>query len=155
MIINEHVVGPYFFERNVNADTYLDMLQNFVLPELERLGYDVWNVWFMQDGAPAHSTIRVREFLDQHFHAWIGRGVNAPIRWPPRSPDLNPLDFFVWGYLKNIVYLNRAQDINELRNKIEEALDTITVDMLGNTHAELRRRLLHCINVGGCHFEHL
>ncbi|KAJ8962740.1 hypothetical protein NQ318_001138, partial [Aromia moschata] len=35
---------------------------------------------------------------------WIGRGNDAPISWPPRSPDLNPCDFFIWGDLKQKVY---------------------------------------------------
>lgn len=33
---------------------------------------------------------------------WIGR--DGPINWPPRSPDISPLDFFLWGYVKDIVY---------------------------------------------------
>jgi len=37
-----------------------------------------------------------------HIERWIGRG--GPIPWPPRSPDLNSLDFFFWGYLKETVY---------------------------------------------------
>jgi hypothetical protein len=40
---------------------------------------------------------------------WIGRG--GSITWPPRSPDLTPLDFFLWGYAKNIVYQVKINDI--------------------------------------------
>jgi len=57
-------------------------------------------MFFQQDGAPAHNAIiAIRRHLDQIFpNRWIGTfGV---ILWPARSPDLTPLDLFLWGYLK-------------------------------------------------------
>jgi hypothetical protein len=51
------------------------------------------------DGAPAHHAAPVRNWLNEHFdERWIGRG--EPFRWPPRSPDLTPLDFFCGVTLK-------------------------------------------------------
>ena len=51
------------------------------------------DMWFQHDGALAHSAINVREWLNSHFNGrWIGCG--GVIAWPPRSPDMNPLDFF-------------------------------------------------------------
>jgi hypothetical protein len=53
----------------------------------------------MHDGAPPHFSIAVREFLDNMYPArWIGWG--GPIVWPRRSPDLNPVDFHLWGHEK-------------------------------------------------------
>lgn len=140
-ILNENIIGPYFFDANVDANEYLHMLRTFVLPELERFGYDPANVWFMHDGAPAHYTLEVRAFLSNNFQGWIGRrhsrrvpnerdnNINDTIiDWPARSPD-----FFVWGFVKNLVFQNRAQTIAELRLKITEALDNITAQMLNNT----------------------
>lgn len=40
-------------------------------------------------------------FLTQHL---IRGGLVAGVMWPPRSPDLTPLDFFLWSELKNFVY---------------------------------------------------
>ena len=58
----------------------------------------------MQNGARPHFSCFVTDVLNERFpDAWIGRG--GPIPWPPRSPDLSPLDFILWGYIKNIVYL--------------------------------------------------
>ncbi|GBL92675.1 hypothetical protein AVEN_119075-1 [Araneus ventricosus] len=52
-------------------------------------------VIFQQDGAPPHYGNIVREFLDTTFpQRWIGRG--AVMAWPPRSPDITPLDFYLW-----------------------------------------------------------
>ncbi|KAJ4439237.1 hypothetical protein ANN_07357 [Periplaneta americana] len=52
---------------------------------------------------------------------WIGRG--EPTSWPPRSPDLTPLDFFLWGFLKDQVYLPPLPaNLSELRNRITAAI---------------------------------
>ncbi|EZA48500.1 hypothetical protein X777_12995, partial [Ooceraea biroi] len=48
-----------------------------------------------------------RNILNESFpDRWIGRG--GRISWPARSPDLTPLDFFLWGHLKNEVFLTRV-----------------------------------------------
>ena len=66
-------------------------------------------LWFQQDSAPPHYGVHVRRYLDETFtNRWIDR--SGTIEWPPRLPDLTPLDFF-WGYLKKRVYQNRPNDI--------------------------------------------
>ncbi|EFN64531.1 hypothetical protein EAG_07520, partial [Camponotus floridanus] len=56
-----------------------------------------------QDGHPAYTSILARIILNQKFPGrWIG--LHGPQEWPPRSPDLTPMDFFMWGFLKNKVY---------------------------------------------------
>jgi hypothetical protein len=52
---------------------------------------------------------------------WIDR--SGPIAWPPRSPDLTPLDFFLWGYVKNIVYQVKINDLQATWNEVEYRLD--------------------------------
>jgi hypothetical protein len=48
------------------------------------------------DGAPPHFSQVVRQYLGHKFpNRWIGRGGTQ--NWPPRSLDLNPLDYHVWG----------------------------------------------------------
>lgn len=83
---------------------YLEFLENDLPAYLENVPLAVrLNLWYQQDGAPAHYARFVRMFLNQRFpNRWIGRG--GPVLWPPRSPDLNPLDFFLWGYVKDAVY---------------------------------------------------
>jgi len=71
----------------------------------------------MHDGAPAHFSLLVRQHLDEMFPGkWVGRG--GPIAWPPRSPDLNPLDFFLWGYAKSLVYSSAVDNVETLRNRL-------------------------------------
>jgi hypothetical protein len=53
---------------------------------------DVPRVRYMHDGVPAHFSRAARDVPNNNHHdRWIGRG--GPTAWPPRSPDLNPLDF--------------------------------------------------------------
>ncbi|KZC08938.1 hypothetical protein WN55_00288 [Dufourea novaeangliae] len=60
-------------------------------------------MWLQHDGCPAHYARRVRDALNELYpNKWIGRG--GLVSWPLCSPDLTPLDYFLWGVLKNAVY---------------------------------------------------
>ncbi|GBN73420.1 hypothetical protein AVEN_127760-1 [Araneus ventricosus] len=84
---------------------------------------------FQQDGAPPHNGNIVREFLNTTFlQRWIGR--DAVMAWPPRSPDLTPLDFYLWGYVKQHVYSERINDINHLKQRITDVIHSVTPDVL-------------------------
>jgi hypothetical protein len=70
-------------------------------------------MWYLHDGASAHSARGVKNWLDANLeNRWIGR--NGPVLWPARSPDLNPCDFFLWGHLKQIVYETPVNTVEEL-----------------------------------------
>jgi len=54
-------------------------------------------ILFQQSGAPSHFSYEVRKALNVRIcNWWTGRG--RPTPWPPRSPDLSPLDIFVGIY---------------------------------------------------------
>ena len=73
----------------------LDTLQEFLIPQLDEDDQE-GRIHFQQDGAPLHYLGEVREYLNTRFPGrWVGRA--APIAWPPRSPDLTPMDFFLMG----------------------------------------------------------
>lgn len=154
-ILNRNIIGPYFFPGNVDSNAYLEMLGNFVLPELDRLGFNPHEICYLHDGAPAHYTIDVREFLNEHFQSWIGRGAGPLIDWAPRSPDFNKCDIFLWPFIKNIVYKIKSNTIDELQNKIDEAHDHVTLETLDGLQRNLIERLEKCIGVDGAIFEHL
>jgi hypothetical protein len=80
---------------------------------------------------------------------WVGSG--APTAWPPRSPDLIPLDFFAWGFIKDSVYSRTVLDLADLRQRITEAVDLITPHMLINTWQQLEYRLDICRATTGAH----
>jgi hypothetical protein len=71
-------------------------------------------------------------FMDEKFPGcWVGRG--GPTAWPPRSPDLTPLDIFGWGFIKDVEYSRKVRDLADLRQSINEAVELITPNILINT----------------------
>jgi hypothetical protein len=67
-----------------------------------------------------------------HFPGrWVGR--DGPISWHPRSPDITPLDFFLWGYVKDIIYKTPVTSHDEMKLRIVATIETITSQMLENT----------------------
>ena len=52
----------------------------------------------------------------------MGRSsTNLP--WPPRSPDLTPCDYLLWGHLKSIAYKYEYRTIDDMKRKIKQACD--------------------------------
>lgn len=129
------------------------MLENYAFPQFEQIEQESnLKIVFQQDGAPPHFALRVRERLNEKFPGqWIGRG--GPILWPPRSPDLSPLDFFLWGYVKDTVYKTPVKDIQELKTRITAAIDSVTHDMLANVWRGVSDRLDLCRARNGGHVE--
>ena len=81
-------------------------------------------IWIQHDGAPPHFSVDVRNHLNAVFpDRWIGRG--GPIPWPARSPDLNPLDYFLWGYLKSLLFETPVETDMELVARVVAACDVI------------------------------
>jgi len=115
------IIGPYFFdEETVTSKNYLKMLKEYFHPILFRKRI-VNSVIFQQDGAPPYFGVDVRAWFNEKFPGrWIGR--RGPIEWTARTPDLTPLDFFLWGYVKQLVYKETIKDLNRLREKITEAV---------------------------------
>lgn len=67
-IINEHIIGPHFFDGNLNGEMYLHFLQNELPPLLEELDLNTrQRMWFQQDGAPPHFHRNVRQYLNENF----------------------------------------------------------------------------------------
>jgi hypothetical protein len=92
------------FGDNLTGEIYLNFWQNILGPILENLPLAAYRgLWFQHDGAPTHYHKHVRQYLGHIYnHQWIGRGaLNA---WPPRSSDMTPLEFFLWGAVKEQVY---------------------------------------------------
>lgn len=145
------VVGPFFFNGSVNKDSYRAMLQDYLVPLLEETG-EMDEIYFMQDGAAPHFAKTVRSFLSDTFPARvIGRGCDIP--WPPRSPDLTPCDFFLWGYIKNLVYSEPVHDIEHLKERIRHAFTEVTGEMRAKTLLNFKFRLEKCIEREGAHVE--
>ena len=91
----------------------LNMLEIFAYPLLRTRRR---HMLFQLDGAPPHWGLQVRAFLNDTFlECWIGR--SGPAAWLPRSPDINSLDFFLWGYVKIEVF----KSLQHLKDQISQA----------------------------------
>jgi hypothetical protein len=142
-------------ENTVTGISYLDMLTNWLFPQLDE---DSDNYIFEQDGAPPHFHCEVHHYLNDNLpHSWIGRAVITDLSfhtWPPRSPDLTPCDFVLWGYVKDIVYVPPLpNDLQELTQSIIAAVATINRDMLARVWTEMDYRIDVCRVTRGSHTE--
>ena len=118
----------FFSEQTVTGTAFLDMPTEWLLPHLNE---DSADFIFQMDGAPPHFHRHVREFLNQHLpQRWIWRGTDDDqmiLVWPPRSPDATPREFFLWGCVKDQVYVPPLPaSIPELKVRITTAIETIT-----------------------------
>ncbi|GFW96813.1 uncharacterized protein TNCV_2159491 [Trichonephila clavipes] len=102
-------------------------LTNFFIPELNN--HDVQELWFQQDGATCHTARATIELLkDTLGDRLISRF--GPVNWPPRSCDLTLLDYFLWGYVKSLVYADKPQTLDHLEDNIRRVIADIRPQML-------------------------
>jgi len=95
----KRIIGPIFFTATITAGVY----QYFLTMFIALLEPDERDCWFQQDNARPHTARTTKAFLKEFFDdRLISDGL-----WPPRSTDLSPLDFFLWGYIKDRAYVNR------------------------------------------------
>ena len=114
----------------------------------------IQNMYFQHDGAPPRNARIVTEYLDSEYpNKCIGN--QGPVRWPARSPDLTPMDFFVWGYLKNKVYATSHETADALRLAVVEAVNSITPEMIRPSCEAVLRRCRLCVRENGALFEQI
>ncbi|GFS74040.1 transposable element Tc3 transposase [Trichonephila clavipes] len=102
------------------------MITNFSIPELNNY---VLELWFQQDGATCHTARATIDLLKDTFgDRLISRF--GPVKWSPRSCDLTPLDYFLWDYVKSLVYADKPQTLDRLEDNIRRVIADIRPQML-------------------------
>ena len=149
---NPHLVIAFFFDGNVTGEKYLEMLEHIILPQLGQQPVFRKMIW-QQDGAPAHYSTVVREFLDDNFSIWIG--CRGTIDWSLRSPDLMPCDFSLWWIIKDRVYAQCPRTIDQLKNLIVSEIRSLNngTDLCSAICSSVRDRCKICIERIGEQFE--
>ncbi|GFX62394.1 uncharacterized protein TNCV_1381191 [Trichonephila clavipes] len=95
------------------------MITNFFISELNN--HDVQELWFQKDGATCHTARATIDLLKDTFgNRLISRF--GPVNWPPKSCDLTPLDYFLWNYVKSLVYADKPQTLDHLEDNIRRLL---------------------------------
>lgn len=143
------IIGPIFYEYTLNGDRFLDLLQN----EISEL---ILEDWYYMEGCPAHLFHEAKQFLRNAFPGRIiAKGCDISLC--PRSPDLNPLNFFLWGHIKTVIYRNRKcyRNTEELKQAIVECCRRITQHTLSKVQCEFYDRLGYCVTAGKDLFEQL
>ncbi|GBM67333.1 hypothetical protein AVEN_97308-1 [Araneus ventricosus] len=130
------IVGLFFFEEIgpsrpvtciVNGTRYESLLRNQFIPALQQPGC-VDSTIFMQDGTPSHIATSVKQLLNLQFGNDRIISRYFPTAWPPRSPDLNPCDLWLWGYLKDAVNGGPIANLDELKNRITQHIHNTTTE---------------------------
>jgi len=145
------VIGPYLLRDTMNAERYLQMLEDYVWPMIS--GWEnIDELVFMHDGAPPHFALGVRAWLDQKFPGrWLGR--RGPHEWPARSPDLTPCDFFLWGWAKEEVYRAKSHTLEQLKGRIRKVITNVPHDLLQKTVDSIPSRLRKLVDAAGAYVE--
>lgn len=154
-IYRGRIVGPFMYDGTLTTDKYLQILREQIelfideLPLAQRR-----NIYFQHDGAPPHNGAIINNFLNATFgNNWIGN--RGPTLWPARSPDLTPMDYFLWGKLKDILYQMPRSNREELENAVLQSFISLTpVELINSTRA-IQKRCRVCVAENGRQFENL
>ena len=126
------------------TEVYLQIFNEFVNQLTDD---ELTTGYYQQDGATSNASMREIEnvFKDRIIPKNL---------WPPRSPDLTPADFFLWGLLKGKVYKNTPRTIEQLKDAIRQEIQAINIDTLGKVFQNLEKRIQVCLDVKGDQFQH-
>ncbi|GFX54430.1 uncharacterized protein TNCV_3825291 [Trichonephila clavipes] len=103
------------------------MITNFFIPELDN--HDFQELWFQQNGTTCHTARATIDLLKYTFgDRLISRF--GPVNWLSRPCDLTPLNYFLRGYVKSLVYADKPQMLDHLEDNIRRVIAVIRPQML-------------------------
>lgn len=155
-VLGSQLIGPFRLPSRLGSFEYLQFLKEEIEDFLDNLSLqNLCRITYQHDGAPAHYGRRVKDWLDRNFPGrYLAR--NGPIHWPARSPDLTPLDFFVWGRMKELVYASDVNSLDVLNQRIDTSAEQVRAELSNMDVTEaIAKRALACISAGGSNFEQL
>ena len=137
-------------QTKINAGYYNEELLPLLLEDCNNLLQD--NFVFQQDGAPAHTARQTQMWLAANCPDFIRKD-----EWPPNSPDLNPMDFCVWGMMLAAYQKHRPKPTTkaELKVVLQEIWDSLSQNSIDRAILGVRKRLRACVEADGGHFEHV
>lgn len=144
------------YNENLNSEKYVDILNTTVENFTDSLSLEEYRkCWYQLDGAPAHCTgavsVELKRIFDDRWFRRLG-----PWNWPPRSPDITPLDFYLWGVLKEKIYKTPVNTREELEHRVIQAFNDLDANEIRSATTDgVNTRILKCLEVNGQHFEHL
>ena len=97
-----------------NGDRYRVMLNEFLFTKIEE--EDIGNIWFQLDGAKCHTAEATLDVLCPVFEDCV-ISHRADIVWPSGGCDLTPVDYYLWGVVKDRCYAYKPETIDALKDK--------------------------------------
>ena len=126
-----------------NSDFYIDGCMHIIKRDGRKLIGD--DFIFQQDGAKAHTANK--SLLA--FENW-GIRIIQPCHWPPNSPDLNPLDYFVWNEVAKRMPKKKFSNRQQLESSVKKAIKEIPLEMVQESIKKFLPRVLAVEkNLGG------
>ena len=132
----------------VNASYYKEHILESVVKDQGQLLYPQSDWCFQQDSAPAHKAKICQNWLRDNLPEFI-----SAQEWPPSSPDLNPLDYSIWGILEARVNSTRHTSLDSLKAKLLREWDLLSMDMVRTAIDAWPKRLKALIRKRGGRFE--
>ena len=144
-----HIMPPHIFKvgLKVNTKVYLDVLKSVVIPWCNQVaGGRPW-VW-QQNSAPAHKSKEAQAWLQKECYDFVPFS-----HWAPSSPDLNPLDYFVWSYVKNITNMTSHNTKASLIAAIHRVFAELLLALVEKACSQFWIRIEAVIEAEGGHIE--
>jgi len=142
----------YLIDQGVSIDAeYYCGLMKEMIPEMTALSDGDFT--FQQDGARAHTTKLTLVYFAEHLPSTAS--LLQPEEWPPCSPDLNPMDYAIWGEMGRLVYNVKIRDLNHLADRIGDVWAELEQDVIDKAIDVFIKRVKACIEANGGHFEYL
>ena len=105
---------------------------------------NIGNIWFQEDDATCHTAEATLDVLRPVFEDRI-ISRRADVVWAPRSYDLTPLDYYLWGAVKDKCYADKSETINALKDNIREAIGKIQLHTIDNVLKYWTDRVSYCM----------
>nr|CAA82360.1 putative transposase [Drosophila hydei]prf//2013359A transposase [Drosophila hydei] len=121
----------HFIEGTVNAEKYINILQDSLLPSIPKLS-DCGEFTFQQDGASSHTAKRTKN--------WLQYNQMEVLDWPSNSPDLSPIEN-IWWLMKNQLRNEPQRNISDLKIKLQEMWDSISQEHCKNLLSSMPKRV--------------
>ena len=99
---------------------------------------------FSWSSAPGHRARDTVRFLEQTTPAFI-----SPDLWPPNSPDLNPVDYKMWGIVQQRVYQSGVHDVDQLKQRLLDVWHGMEQSVVDSAIDKWRVRLRACVRARG------
>ena len=131
------VMPPHIFPEGlrVNSEVYVDLLRTKVIPWIKQVAGDRPWVW-QQDSAPCHTSKMSMTFLNNNCYDLV-----TPDIWPPNSPDLNPMDYFVWGHIERHTNKSSHNTKDSLITAINHEMTHMDPNMVARACSRFRARV--------------